>query len=947
MITKVINVNLHQPIYEKLTAKQGDIASRYLLFHLLDGDKPFDLTGKSVRVYARKPDGTEIFNDLIINNETKGYCTLELTSQCLAEAGIVKMELYISQSGKVLTSIPFDLEVISCINTINAIVSTNEFSALEAALGSLQGFYNFKREIIDARNGFTTLGKRLDTMATIDEVNALGRIEFSGEYDTLDMLNLEKPTGGEGFYLVIEDGYIYRWNGTSWIKTVKFQSDGITDKSITINKLSEDVGNAIYSKVKASIKFYAKYVEPNGNISNSNGTIKSTEKIKYHNTSKIKFSGDLTNKFYKISYYNDSGDFIKSTEWLPCNDFYIHKKENCVISFKSNPLAPINPNEFIVLEVLYEKKNQDVISPQKLVSKYNLLDGLTIYEHMNISDGKDLNDYSVDGLLVDSDVAYVYDPIQVRNEGGLIYDELYISKTNDSGARQLLEYDINGRYIKTTFYSETEIDKLVQLDLSTFFIVVIGYYDTQSVRNYELHVGKVRLEWMLPDEIEENSIKSINIDGTYNLLTKLTVYDNKTIQWDANLVDYEIEPILQDSSFAFCYSPLQIRNENGLIYGELYISTFASAGARQMGLYDKEGIWLGMISSPGESREQLINLSEDVWYIVAIGYYDYEGKETFSVHPSKKKIEWLDIDIPANVVERKETQSKGLYYENVTPSGTNTDLLDPYKYPLYPAWGHEYLYSWYEKLFNNENVVISVDGDSTTEEAGSIWTNVKGRRVDMVRKIMCTIGKYPTDKITINKNGYGSRTTGTWVGAYFNSDRPNDATNFPNGILDRTMSQNPDLIILGFGINDASTNLFPKTTIEYRLNQSKEWFEEGLKRIRGTESVNGRPAYNKSADELAIIICTPIQAENGKGRGRDAWQKYQREMLMELARKYNCAFYDVTARHWDHAFSGQWSQNNTTTERRHDKLHPMPACNADFMSGMQDLLFPICLWKWE
>ena len=212
---------------------------------------------------------------------------------------------------------------------------------------------------------------------------------------------------------------------------------------------------------------------------------------------------------------------------------------------------------------------------------------------------------------------------------------------------------------------------------------------------------------------------------------------------------------------------------------------------------------------------------------------------------------------------------------------------------------------------------------------------------------MCTIGKYPTDKITINKNGYGSRTTGTWVGAYFNSDKPSDATNFPNGILDKTMAQNPDLIILGFGINDASTNLFPKTTIEYRLSQSKEWFEEGLKRIRGTESVNGRPAYNKSADELAIIICTPIQAENGKGRGRDAWQKYQREMLMELARKYNCAFYDVTVRHWDHAFSGQWSQNNTTTERRHDKLHPMPACIADFLSGIQDLLFPICLWKWE
>ena len=162
MITKVINVNLHQPIYERLTAKQGDIASRYLLFHLLDGDKPFDLSNRTVRVYAIKPDKTEIFNDLTINDASKGYCTLELTSQCLAEAGIVKMELYISQSGKVLTSIPFELEVIGCINTANSVVSTNEFSALEVALGSLQDYYNLRSEIVQARKGYGTVGKRLD-----------------------------------------------------------------------------------------------------------------------------------------------------------------------------------------------------------------------------------------------------------------------------------------------------------------------------------------------------------------------------------------------------------------------------------------------------------------------------------------------------------------------------------------------------------------------------------------------------------------------------------------------------------------------------------------------------------------------------------------------------------------------------------------------------------------
>ena len=162
MITKVINVNLHQPIYERLTAKQGDIASRCLLFHLLDGDKPFDLSNRTVRVYAIKPDKTEIFNDLTINDASKGYCTLELTSQCLASAGVVKMELYISESGKVLTSIPFELEVIACINTANGVTSTNEFSALEVALGSLQDYDNLKEEVIEARGSNTSLKTAMD-----------------------------------------------------------------------------------------------------------------------------------------------------------------------------------------------------------------------------------------------------------------------------------------------------------------------------------------------------------------------------------------------------------------------------------------------------------------------------------------------------------------------------------------------------------------------------------------------------------------------------------------------------------------------------------------------------------------------------------------------------------------------------------------------------------------
>ena len=227
MITKVINVNLHQPIYERLTAKQGDIASRYLLFHLLDGDKPFDLTNRTVRVYAIKPDKTEIFNDLTINDANKGYCTLELTSQCLASAGVVKMELYISESGKVLTSIPFELEVIPCINTANGVTSTNEFSALEVALSSLQDYNNLRMEIIQARKGHETVGKRLDNFdSQLDEKVNYNTNESVSSTRVCRFINDGSSNGYSNPQGFCTDGTNYycayrEYNGTGTTNTVK------------------------------------------------------------------------------------------------------------------------------------------------------------------------------------------------------------------------------------------------------------------------------------------------------------------------------------------------------------------------------------------------------------------------------------------------------------------------------------------------------------------------------------------------------------------------------------------------------------------------------------------------------------------------------------------------------------------------------------------------------
>lgn len=142
MNTKTIKLDISKKLYETIVAKQGDTKSRFLLFNLFDNSLPFDLTGKTVRVYGEKNDGNTIFNDLVITDYKKGYCILELTNQMLAIPGLVSLELVIYEGDKKLSLIPFTLNVVKSINNDEAIVSTNEFTALANALKTVSNVEN-------------------------------------------------------------------------------------------------------------------------------------------------------------------------------------------------------------------------------------------------------------------------------------------------------------------------------------------------------------------------------------------------------------------------------------------------------------------------------------------------------------------------------------------------------------------------------------------------------------------------------------------------------------------------------------------------------------------------------------------------------------------------------------------------------------------------------------
>lgn len=193
MNTKIIKLDINKKLYQRITAKQRDTKSRYLFFHILDGAIPFNLTNRNVRVYAIKPDRTEIFNDLQVVDAVKGICKLELTTQILAIDGIVPMELMVTEGLSKLTSTVFELEVGKSINSEAAIISTNEFTALVNGLASLSEYDSYKNEVKSARGSAANLPARL---ANIDSSLDLKAKQIDLEVERARINNLTKLSEG-------------------------------------------------------------------------------------------------------------------------------------------------------------------------------------------------------------------------------------------------------------------------------------------------------------------------------------------------------------------------------------------------------------------------------------------------------------------------------------------------------------------------------------------------------------------------------------------------------------------------------------------------------------------------------------------------------------------------------------------------------------------------------
>lgn len=143
-------LDLHEPI-EGLVydVTQNDSATEFV-FAFREDRKAYHITdGTEVVFRAVKPDGTVLYNNCVVADDTATY---KLTSQTSAVIGIVECELTIySNNGEQLTSPRFAIRVHENLYSDSEVESEDEFTELQTAIAALE---NLDVEV--SRSGDTT-----------------------------------------------------------------------------------------------------------------------------------------------------------------------------------------------------------------------------------------------------------------------------------------------------------------------------------------------------------------------------------------------------------------------------------------------------------------------------------------------------------------------------------------------------------------------------------------------------------------------------------------------------------------------------------------------------------------------------------------------------------------------------------------------------------------------
>lgn len=138
-----IDLDIKNPEYKLvpyIEVVSGDTDANIFNIQLFENFVPLNASGNTAVIIFEKPDKTSVFQNLTIIDATKGKYTCTLSSQTILVPGRIKAEVALYEGTKKITSTKFEFAVRKSLLNENTVESSNEFTALTEALGTVNQY---------------------------------------------------------------------------------------------------------------------------------------------------------------------------------------------------------------------------------------------------------------------------------------------------------------------------------------------------------------------------------------------------------------------------------------------------------------------------------------------------------------------------------------------------------------------------------------------------------------------------------------------------------------------------------------------------------------------------------------------------------------------------------------------------------------------------------------
>ncbi len=247
---KIIRLRIQNSTFcRRIRVVQGDTGR---IFRFILEDITMD-GSEQARVYAKKPDGTEVYNDCEVVSPNEVLMESD-SGQIFAAIGVVQAEIQISKSGKTITTYTFEFDVEKSLTRAGAIQSSSEYGALETAIAKAEGFYNPTFSEAATRNNINS-GESIPTLfgkvkKWFTDLNTLIKLVGSADISSI----------GDG---TVTDAL--RTLNSKALTTIDATYDSITIPSVGYISLQKE--NLMLDDIKMGTIYYFASIKPQTAIS--------------------------------------------------------------------------------------------------------------------------------------------------------------------------------------------------------------------------------------------------------------------------------------------------------------------------------------------------------------------------------------------------------------------------------------------------------------------------------------------------------------------------------------------------------------------------------------------------------------------------------------------------------------------------------------------------------